>query len=58
MICMKQINFFLFFVLITVNYSFADINKDFENWKQNFKIIAIENRVNIQYVCDDSRPNF
>ena len=42
---MKQINFFLFLMFISVNYSFADINKDFENWKLNFKQIAIENNI-------------
>ena len=34
---MKVINFFLFFILISINYSFANINKEFENWKLNFK---------------------
>ena len=42
---MKQINFFLFFILISINCSFADINKDFENWKLNFKKIAIANNI-------------
>ena len=42
---MKLINFILFFILISFNYSFADINKDFENWKLNFKQIAIENNI-------------
>ena len=28
---MKLINFFLFFIFISVNFSFADINKEFEN---------------------------
>jgi len=34
---MKLINFFLFFIFISINLSFADINKEFENWKLNFK---------------------
>jgi membrane-bound lytic murein transglycosylase B len=42
---MKQINFFLFFLLISVNFSFADINKDFENWKINFKKVALKNNI-------------
>ena len=42
---MKQINFFLFFILISINFSFADINKDFENWKINFKKIALKNNI-------------
>ena len=40
---MKQINFFLFFILISINSSLADINKDFENWKIDFKKIALKN---------------
>ena len=40
---MKQISFFLFFIFI--NSSFADINNDFENWKINFKKIAIKNNI-------------
>jgi len=42
---MKQINIFIFFLLISINYSFADINKDFEIWKVNFKKIALNNNV-------------
>ena len=42
---MKLINFFLFFIFISINFSFADINKDFENWKLNFKKIALENDI-------------
>ena len=42
---MKQINFFLFFILISINSSLADINKDFENWKIDFKKIALKNRL-------------
>ena len=42
---MKQINFFLFFIFISINFSFADINKEFENWKLNFKKIALENNI-------------
>ena len=30
---MKLINLFLFILLISINCSFADINKEFENWK-------------------------
>ena len=42
---MKQISFFLFFVIISTNCSFADINKDFENWKIDFKKIALKNNI-------------
>ncbi len=42
---MKQINFFLFFILISINSSLADINKDFENWKIDFKKIALKNNI-------------
>ena len=42
---MKLINFFLFFIFISINLSFADINKEFENWKLNFKKIALENDI-------------
>ena len=42
---MKQINFFLFFILTSINFSFADINNDFENWKINFKKVALKNNI-------------
>ncbi len=42
---MKQINFFIFFILIFINTSFADINKDFENWKINFRKVALKNNI-------------
>ena len=42
---MKQISFFLFLILIFINSSLADINKDFENWKKDFKKIALENNI-------------
>ena len=42
---MKLINFFLFFIFISINLSFADINKEFENWKLNFKKTALENNI-------------
>ena len=42
---MKLINFFLFSFFISINFSFADINKEFENWKLNFKKIALENNI-------------
>ena len=42
---MKLTNFFLFFIFISINLSFADINKEFENWKLNFKKIALENNI-------------
>ena len=42
---MKQIKFFIIFILISINSSFADINKDFQNWKINFKKIALNNNI-------------
>ncbi len=42
---MKKINIFLFLILISINYSFADINKEFENWKSSFKQIALKNNI-------------
>ncbi len=45
---MKQISFFIFFILISINCSLADINKEFENWKINFKKIALKNNISEQ----------
>ena len=42
---MKLTNLFLFFIFTSINFSFADINKEFENWKLNFKKIALENNI-------------
>ena len=42
---MKQINFLLLFVLISINISFADVNKDFQSWKKGFKKIALKNNI-------------
>ena len=42
---MKLINFILFLIIIHFNFSFADIDKDFENWKLNFKQIALKNNI-------------
>ena len=42
---MKLIKFFIFFICISTNISFADINKEFENWKINFKKIALKNNI-------------
>ena len=42
---MKRINLILFFILISINISFADIYKEFEKWKLNFKKIALENNI-------------
>ena len=42
---MKQINFFLFFIIISINSSFADIDKEFENWKIDFKKIALKSDI-------------
>ena len=42
---MKQIKFYyiVFFFISTVSY--ADINKEFEIWKSNFKKVALENNI-------------
>jgi len=42
---MKQISFFLFFFLLSTTDVRADINKDFEIWKTNFKKIALQNNI-------------
>ncbi len=42
---MKQIKFFLFFFLLNLSNLHADINKDFEIWKTNFKNIALKNNI-------------
>ena len=42
---MKLIKFFILFIFISINFSFADINKEFENWKLNFKKVALENNI-------------
>ena len=42
---MKKISLILFFLLFSINFSLADINKDFENWKNNFRKIALQNKI-------------
>ena len=42
---MKLINLFLFILLISIKSSSADINKEFEIWKLNFKKIALKNNI-------------
>ncbi|MDC3125573.1 lytic murein transglycosylase [Candidatus Pelagibacter sp.] len=42
---MKQLKVILFFFLIILNHAKADINKDFEIWKNNFKKLALENNI-------------
>ena len=42
---MRQINFILFFILFSINYSFADISREFEDWKKSFKQLAIKNDI-------------
>ena len=42
---MKLIKFLIFFIFISINFSFADINQEFENWKLNFKKIALEKNI-------------
>ena len=42
---MKQIKFLLFFILISTKFSYANINKEFENWKENFKALALKNKI-------------
>tara|TARA_B100000963_G_scaffold350156_1_gene360067 strand:- start:3 stop:1004 length:1002 start_codon:yes stop_codon:yes gene_type:complete len=45
---MKQIKIILFFIIISINSLYADINKEFENWKINFKKIALKNNISEQ----------
>ena len=42
---MKQIKFFTFFFFFTLTTTYADINKDFEIWKKNFKKEALQNNI-------------
>ena len=42
---MRLIKFLIFFISISTNLSFADINKEFEIWKINFKKIALKNEI-------------
>jgi len=42
---MKQISFFFIFILISINSSFADTNTEFENWKIDFKKIALKSDI-------------
>ena len=42
---MKHINFILFFFLLIHTNLYADINKEFEIWKKNFKKIALKNDI-------------
>ena len=45
---MKQIKFFIFFIIVCSKNSLADINEDFQNWKIDFKKIALENNISEQ----------
>ena len=45
---MKQIKFLIIFLVICINNSFADINKDFEIWKLDFKKKALKNNISEQ----------
>ena len=42
---MKQIKFFAFFFFFTFTTTYADINKEFEIWKKNFKKEALQNNI-------------
>ena len=42
---MKQIKLYLFILILTLSSAYADIDKDFEIWKKNFKKIALENNI-------------
>ena len=43
---MKLINFFLFFIFISINFSFADINKEIELLEIKYREkIALENNI-------------
>jgi len=42
---MKLIKIIIFFFLLLINFASANINKDFEIWKNNFKKVALENDI-------------
>ena len=42
---MRLIKLLIFFICISNNLSFADVNKEFETWKINFKKIALKNNI-------------
>ncbi len=44
---MTLIKFFLYFIFIFVNIAHADINKNFEAWKIDFKKIALKNNISV-----------
>ena len=45
---MKLVKFFLLYLFLSFNFASADINKEFEIWKSNFKKIALENGISEQ----------
>ena len=48
---------YLFVILLTFNINaFADINAEFENWKKNFKKIAIKNNIS-EKIFDEVMSN-
>ena len=42
---MKLIKIFFFILFFLISNLYANENKDFENWKKNFKKKALENNI-------------
>ena len=42
---MKLIKFLIFFLILNINFSYADSSDDFNIWKSNFKKIALKNNI-------------
>ncbi len=42
---MKLINYILIFIFFCISASLSDDQKSFKEWKQNFKVIALENNI-------------
>ena len=42
---MKIIKILLFISIFFCDLTYADINKEFENWKKNFKIVALSENI-------------
>jgi membrane-bound lytic murein transglycosylase B len=42
---MKKISYIFIFIIFFLNKSYADINNDFEAWKNEFKKLALSNGI-------------
>ena len=45
---MKQINIIIIILIFNLNPSYANNQSDFEKWKKNFKIVALQNNISEQ----------